>query len=179
MVDSGTAIHTWVMWLHLCVSFSIDVENEMEQTGGAGALLYVLYPAKELSGELRCFNNLFTCSHTATQSYTQKSQNMVTPRVLAGDLRRKRRRRRWRYNWKSAQHNSNLNISVLSHNVLGTVLCEKEKKKKKQERKKNNKKQTNKSPSQQSAFGSDHVSNNNSHPLVTGYMLCRAGIWTM
>ena len=41
---------------------AIAVEDAVEQTGDAAVLLkYLLNPVKELSGELRHLNNLYTC----------------------------------------------------------------------------------------------------------------------
>ena len=46
----------------LADQLAIAVEDEVGQAGGAAVLFkYLLYPVKELSGELRCTNNLDPC----------------------------------------------------------------------------------------------------------------------
>ena len=51
----------------LAVQLAINVEDEVRQEGGAAVLFkYLLNPVKELSGELRCLNNLYPCCSTGS-----------------------------------------------------------------------------------------------------------------
>ena len=60
VADSGTAPRYRSQVITLADQLVIAVEDEAGQAGGAAVLFkYLLYPVKELSGDLRRLNNLY------------------------------------------------------------------------------------------------------------------------
>ena len=68
MADSGTAPRYRSKVVTLADQLAIAVEEEVEQADGGSVLLkYLLNPVKELSSEMRCFNNLHPCCRAGSQ----------------------------------------------------------------------------------------------------------------